>query len=130
MFGSKRNWGRRIVPFDEVLSAGIQGILLTGMLVMIGCQGPDIPLSLDSWDSSQDQQFISQQYHRQAILMKQKAEEFRLQAKRYAELFGPESDWVTSAILLANFYEEEAQDRARLARLHAERAKVTKQREK
>ena len=100
------------------LPTGIQGILLLGMLVVVGCQRPDTPLNLNNFDPSQDQQFIADQYLRQAALMKQKAEELRLQAERYAQLFGPESEWATSAKLLQNFYEQEAQDRERLAELH------------
>lgn len=102
------------------VSKGIQGILLIGLLVCVGCQGPDTPLDLNSFDPSQDQQFIANQYRRQAALMKQKAEDLKIKAERYAQLFGPDSEWATSAKLLENFYEKEAQNRERLAILHAE----------
>lgn len=104
----------------RLLSTGIQGILLVGMLIVVGCYRPDTPLSLNNLDPLQDQQFIAEQYLREAALMKQKAEDLRLKAERYAQLFGPDSEWATSAKLLGAFYEKEAQDRERLAVLHAE----------
>ncbi|MBA3965087.1 MAG: hypothetical protein H0X47_04825 [Nitrospirales bacterium] len=104
----------------RALSTGIQGILLSGLLVCVGCQGPDTLLDFNSLDPSQDQQFIADQYLRQAALMKQKAEDLKIKAERYAQLFGPDSEWATSAKLLENFYEKEAQNRERLAILHAE----------
>lgn len=102
------------------LSTGIQGILLIGLLVCVGCESPQIPIDLNSFDSSQDQQFIADQYRRQAALMKQKAEDLKIKAERYAQLFGPDSEWATSAKLLENFYEKEAKNRERSAILHAE----------
>lgn len=102
------------------LSTGIQGILLSGLLVCVGCQGSDRPLDLNSFDLFQDQQFIANQYRRQAALMKQKAEDLKIKAERYAQLFGPDSEWATSARLLGQFYEKEAQNRERLAIRHAE----------
>ncbi|MEO8325544.1 MAG: hypothetical protein ABI618_06825 [Nitrospirota bacterium] len=102
------------------LPTGIQAILLLGLLVCVGCQGPDTPLDFNSLDPSQDQQFIANQYRRQAALMKQKAEDMKIKAERYAQLFGPDSEWATSARLLGQFYEKEAQNRERLAIRHAE----------
>ncbi len=101
------------------LSTGILGVLLLGVLVCVGCR-PDTPLDLNSLDPSQNQQLIADQYRRQAALMKQKAEDLKIKAERYAQLFGADSEWATSAKLLQNFYEKEAQNRERLAILHAE----------
>jgi hypothetical protein len=86
----------------------------------VGCQGPQVPIDLNSFDPSQDQQFIADLYRRQAALMKQKAEDLKIKAERYSQLFGPDSEWATSAKLLQNFYEKEAQNRERLAIRHAE----------
>ncbi|MFZ1748518.1 MAG: hypothetical protein WBO24_11600 [Nitrospirales bacterium] len=102
------------------LPTGIQGVLLVGLWVCVGCQSPHAPLDLNSFDPSQDQQFIADQYRRQAALMKQNAEDLKIKAERYAQLFGPDSEWATSAKLLQNFYEKESQNRERLANLHAE----------
>ena len=101
----------------------IQGILLLGLLVCVGCQKAQIPLDLNSFAPSQDQQFIAAQYLRQSVLMKQKAEDMRIKAERYAQLFGADSEWATSAQLLQKFYEKEAQNRKQLAILHAEAGK-------
>jgi len=106
------------------LSASIQAILLIGLLTCVGCQRPHPPLDLNSFDPSRDQLLIADQYLRQAALMRKKAEDLRIKAERYAQLFGPESEWATSAKLLENFYEQEAKNRERIALLHAEIAKA------
>lgn len=104
---------------NRLLPAGIQGILLGGLIIVAGCQSPTVPIHLNNLDPSQDQQFIADQFLRQAALMKQMAEDLRVRAERYAQLFGPDSEWTTSTKLLEKFYEKEAQDRERLAILHA-----------
>ncbi|MDR4494331.1 MAG: hypothetical protein AB7P17_14130 [Nitrospirales bacterium] len=108
---------------NRSLPTGIQGLLLIGLLLCVGCQSPHTPLDLNSFDPSLDQQFIADQYLRQVVLMKQKVEDLRVQAERYAQLFGPDSEWATSAKLLENFYAREVKNRERLAILHAELAK-------
>ncbi len=50
--------------------------------------------------------------------MRRKAEELTYQAARYEQLFGPASEWTTSTRLLAEFYEESARERERLAEVH------------
>ncbi|MCA9452007.1 MAG: hypothetical protein H6750_17765 [Nitrospiraceae bacterium] len=106
------------------LPTGIQGVLLAGLWVCVGCGSPHAPLDLNSFDPSQDQQFIADQYRRQAALMKQTAEDLKSKAERYAQLFGADSEWATSAKLLEKFYEQEAQNRERLAILHAEAGRL------
>ncbi|WP_447968899.1 hypothetical protein [Nitrospira sp. M1] len=96
----------------------LQVMLLMLIMVSVGCQRPHTPVSLNNLDASQDQQFIVKQYLHQAVLMVQKAHDLRLKAKRYAQLFGPDSEWVTSANMLEEFYINEAYDRERLAARH------------
>lgn len=108
----------------QAFSTGFQGILLIGILVVAGCFGSDAPIHLNDFNPSQDQHFIAEQYLRQAVLMKQKSEDMRIKAERYAELFGADSEWATSAKLLEQFYEKEAQDRERLATLHKELSRL------
>ena len=90
------------------LPTGVQGVLLVGLWVCVGCQSPHAPLDLNSFDPSQDQQFIADQYRRQAALMKQTAEDLKSKAERYAQLFGADSEWATSAKFLKKYYEKES----------------------
>ncbi|HSF11240.1 MAG TPA: hypothetical protein VLA60_17655 [Nitrospirales bacterium] len=56
--------------------------------------------------------------------MKNTQQAVNLKAKRHAPFFGPDSEWATSAKLLEKFYEKEAQNRERLAILHAEAGRL------
>jgi len=77
-----------------------------------------VPIALNNLDPSQDQKFIVKQYLTQAVHMVQKAQDLRRKADRYAQLFGPDSEWVTSAKMLEEFYINEAYDREKLAARH------------
>lgn len=89
-----------------------------GLSVSVGCQGPQALLDLTSLDPSQDHWKIASVYTHEAAAMRQKAEELSNRAAHYEQLFGPTSDWVTGTRLLAQFYEETARERDRLAGLH------------
>lgn len=97
----------------------IQGMVLVLIMVSIGCQKPAVaPINLNNLDPSQDQRFIVKQYLNQAVHMVQTAQDLRRKSERYAQLFGPDSEWVTSAKLLEEFYINEAYDREKLAAQH------------
>jgi hypothetical protein len=49
------------------------------------------------------------------MTLHKKAEDLSEQAAAYERLFGRDSDWVTGARLLAEYYEEEAKEKHRLA---------------
>ncbi|GJL55596.1 MAG: hypothetical protein NPIRA02_27280 [Nitrospirales bacterium] len=96
----------------------IQIMLFILIMVSIGCQKSTVPINLNNFDPSQDQRFIIKQYLNQAVHMVQKAQDLRRKSERYAQLFGPESEWVTSAKMLEAFYINEAYDREKLAAQH------------
>lgn len=104
------------------LVGGIQTILLIGILAGVGCQSSHTLQNVQDSVPS-DPQFIVALHYRQAVFMVQNARDLRLKAERYAQLFGPDSEWVASAKWLENYYEKESLDRERLAILHAELAK-------
>ena len=99
-------------------------IFLFGVLLMLGCtRGPTTVPDLVSRDPGQDHWAIASYYTRQAVASRQQAEEMTNQAVVYERLFGRESDWVSGAKLLVQFYEEAAREQDRLADLHLELAK-------
>ncbi|HKO29754.1 MAG TPA: hypothetical protein VJU54_01330 [Nitrospiraceae bacterium] len=99
-------------------------ILLVGVLLMLGCtRGPTAVLDPASRDPDQDHWAIASYYTREAAASRQQAEEMTNQAMVYERLFGRESDWVSGAKLLVQFYEEAAREQDRLADLHLELAR-------
>ena len=108
----------------RLLPAGLQAVLLIGILVKVGCHGTSPLINLHNSAPSPDPQFMVAQYDRQAVFMVKNAQDVNLKAKRYARLFGPDSKWATSAKLLEKYYEKNSLDKERLAILHAELGKA------
>ncbi|MDR4494330.1 MAG: hypothetical protein R3B74_07885 [Nitrospirales bacterium] len=107
----------------RVFRTGLHAILLIGILISVGCHGPHALVNFYNSDPDRDQRFIVAQYYRQAVFMVKNAEDMRLKAERYAQLFGSDSEWVSSAKWLENYYEKESLDREQLAVFHAESVK-------
>ena len=61
-------------------------------------------------------------YVRQATRFREQSEEQANRARVYESMFGAESDWVSSARLLAQFYEHSAREQERQANWHLEMA--------
>lgn len=108
----------------RLLPAGLQAVLLIGMLAKLGCHGTSPLINLHNSAPYPDPQFMVTQYDRQAVFMVKYAQDVNLKARRYARLFGPDSNWVTIAKLLEKYYEKESLDQERLAILHAELGKA------
>lgn len=83
-----------------------------------GCATPDRGFDLASFNSSFDQQVIARYYQEEALRFRQQAEESDGRADMYERMFGPGSDWVSGARLLAQSYRLAADDRERLAKEH------------
>ena len=79
---------------------------------------------MTSFDPSQDQVAIAGYYRDQAMDLQEKAAELAESAVRYERLFGPQSDWVSGARQLSQYYAIAAQDLERLAEAHAEVART------
>jgi hypothetical protein len=88
------------------------------VVVSYGCGRSTVPLDMTTLDPSQNQWRIAAAYSQEAAVMRRKADELAYQAAHYEQLFGPDSEWTTSTRLLAQFYEEAARERERLAELH------------
>jgi hypothetical protein len=62
------------------------------------------------------------------MVLKEKAAAIAESAVRYEQLFGPESDWVSGARQLSQYYAVAAQDLERRADAYEESAKTGRQR--
>jgi hypothetical protein len=99
--------------------------LLLGLELLIssaGCARSSIPLDMAALDRSQDHWRIAALYSQEAIAFHQRAEELSKEAVSYEQIFGADSEWVSGAKLLAQFYENAAKDREHQADLHLELA--------
>ncbi|WP_447980532.1 hypothetical protein [Candidatus Nitrospira bockiana] len=94
--------------------------MIAAISTAAACAGSGPPFDLTSLDPGQDQPMIAEHYRQHAIRFRQKAEDLHDRVRVYERLFGPSSDWVTGTRLLAQSYEEAAQEHERLARKHAE----------
>lgn len=91
-----------------------------GLSLLLGtaCTGLRTPADMSSLDPSQDQGAIAALYGDQTRFLRQKAEALRQQAAVYGHTFGPDSEWVRGARLLAEYYEDAAQESERQAGKH------------
>ena len=97
-------------------------------LVAAGCAQPVETIDMTSFDPSQDQMAIVGYYRGQALDLREKAGTIAESAVRYEDLFGPQSDWVSGARKLSQYYVAAAQELERLAEAHAEVARTGQQR--
>lgn len=65
--------------------------------------------------SIEEQRTIAQYYRSEAAQFRQRAHDMAERASTYRELFGEESEWVSGARALGEYYEREARERERLA---------------
>lgn len=97
------------------------------LLVAAGCAQREV-IDMTSFDPSQDQTAIVGYYRGQAMDLREKAAALAESAVRYEHLFGPQSDWVSGARKLSQYYAAAAQELERLAEAHAEVARTGRQR--
>ena len=90
-------------------------VLMTCMLNIHGCSASPKFLDFNAAETADERRAISEFYRKEAIMFRQKADEMAERATAYGPLFGKESDWVTGARLLGEYYQQEARDRQRLA---------------
>lgn len=106
-------------------SIGRSLLLVVIMLGMSSCVSPE-SIDLSSYDPSYDQAAIAGYYKNQAMAMREKADAQVTAAARYEVLFGSEADLVSGARSLARYYEQTAQEFARLAEAHETVARTGK----
>jgi hypothetical protein len=93
-----------------------------------GCAQSVAPIEdMASFDPSQDQMAIADSYRSEAVALKEKAAALAESVVRYEHLFGPQSDLVSGAKQLSQYYAEAAQELERRAEAHAEVARTGRQ---
>lgn len=97
-------------------------------LAAAGCAQPVVMIEMTSFDPSQDQMAIVGYYRGEAMVLQEKAAALVESAARYERLFGPQSDWVSGARQLSQYYAAAAQELEGLAEAHAEVARTGRQR--
>lgn len=108
--------------------AGWGALIVLCVLTMAGCAQPVETIDRTSVDSLQDQIAIAGHYRAEAMALKEKAAAVAESAVRYERLFGPQSDWVSGAQQLSQYYAVAAQDLERRAEAYAEAAQTGRQR--
>ena len=103
-------------------------LILLCSLAAAGCAQPVETIDRTSVDSLQDQMAVAGNYRAEAMVLKEKAAAIAESAVRYEQLFGPQSDWVSGARQLSQYYAVAAQDLERRATAYAEAAQTGRQR--
>jgi hypothetical protein len=106
---------------------GWGALIVLCSLIVAGCAQPEV-IDMTSFDPSQDQTAIVGYYRGQAMDLREKAAALAESVVRYERLFGPQSDWVSGAQQLSQYYAAAAQDLERQAEAHAEVARTGRQR--
>lgn len=92
--------------------------ILVFVFAAAGCSSPVEKVDTISFALSEDQQDLAGYYRDQAVMLKEKAAMIAESAVRYERLFGPQSDWVSGAQQLSQYYAIAAQDLERRADAH------------
>lgn len=103
-------------------------LILLCSLAAAGCAQPVEMIGTTSVDQLQDQMAFAGYYRAEATVLKEKAAAIAESAVRYEHLFGPQSDWVSGARQLSQYYAVAAQDLERRADAYAEAARTGQQR--
>ena len=103
-------------------------LILLCSLAAVGCAQSVETIGRISVDQLQDQIAIVGYYRAEAMVLKEKAAAIAESAVRYEQLFGPQSDWVSGARQLSQYYAVAAQDLERRADAYAEAARTGQQR--
>ena len=117
---------RRATPSPHV---GWSALIVLCVCAAAGCAQSVAPIEdMASFDPSQDQMAIAGSYRAEAVALKEKAAALAESVVRYEHLFGPQSDLVSGARQLSQYYVEAAQELERRAEAHAEVARTGRQR--
>ena len=90
-------------------------ILAACILGAQGCSASPTVLEFEKIQSPEEQRAIAEYYRNEAAVFRQKASGMAGRVAAYRQLFGEDSEWVSGARLLSEYYEQEARERERLA---------------
>ncbi len=97
-------------------------------LTAVGCAKSAAKIDTTSFGPAQEQMAIAGYYRDQAMVLREKAGAIAESAVRYERLFGAESDWVSGARQLSEYYAVAAHDLERLADAYADAARTGRHR--
>lgn len=92
--------------------------VLLMIIAGFGCTRAPAPLDLTSSDPAHDQLKLASYHSREALFFRLQAEALSQRVAVYERLFGRQSEWVSGARLLVQFYEGAASEEERLAGWH------------
>lgn len=98
----------------------IRGLVLVATGLLFGCAMAGTELDLMTFDRTQDQRKIAALYGEEAARLRYMANDLSDRATVYEHVFGPGSDWVKGARLLAQSYLDAARDHEAKAGRHYE----------
>jgi hypothetical protein len=98
--------------------SGFRWFVLGGALFLSGCVNAGSELELTTFDRAQDQGKIAEFYGQEAARLRYMARDLSDRTTVYEHLFGPDSDWVKGARLLAQSYLDAARDHEVKAERH------------
>ena len=99
-------------------------LLLFFVFAAAGCSASIEKTDTISFSPWEEQQEFAGYYRDQAVILKEKAAMIAESAIRYERLFGPQSDWVSGAQQLSQYYAMAAQDLERRADAHDQAART------
>ena len=103
-------------------------LIVVCVLAAAGCAQSVAPIEdMGSFDPSLDQMAFADSYRAEAVALKEKAAALAETVVRYEHLFGPQSDLVSGARQLSQYYVEAAKELERRAEAHAEVARTGQQ---
>lgn len=104
-------------------TTGFTWLVVVVNCALLGCTSAKTELDLTTYDSTQDQSKIAEFYSQKAERLRYMARETTHRAVVYERLFGPDSDWVAGTRLLAQSYEDAANEQDRKAEQHRDLAR-------
>jgi hypothetical protein len=90
----------------------------------VGCTQPAAKIDTTDFGPLQEHMAIAGYYRDQATVLREKAGSVAESAVRYKHLFGPQSDWVSGALQLSEYYAVAAQELERRAEAHTDAART------
>lgn len=96
----------------------IRWVVLAELCMLSSCVNPVTELDLRTDDPRHDQWKIAEFHAHEATRLRRMAQDQLYRATVYERLFGLDSDWVKGTRLLAQSYEDAAQEQERTAERH------------
>jgi hypothetical protein len=105
---------------EMVVAQPLRAVFALRVVALVGCAASKTERDLTDYGPAQDHRKIAACDSHEAAKRRQFSEETSVRINVYEQLFGPTSDWVTGARLLAQSYENAAKEYERMVCKHLE----------